>query len=197
MGIRRYIDGNVIRRYIDTAVRREIRRLFRDSILDDLRTLWRIVNQEADNLGQARPSLKILIDMYEHPKGDVTTLMRNKLNFAKIAQKAIDKAKSPNAMAARAVVIIKNIISDIMKENAATTVNKGSNIPTSGANPYRAGEYKQYQLSYNVPSVQKEEYTGPRKSYMVRKNGEITSTGYNPGKKDSLRRTKRYRKFGW
>lgn len=198
MAIRRYIDSAAIKRYIDVAVRRELRRIFRDSIVDDLRRLWKEVELNSSELGQARPSLKILIDMYERPKNVSPDILgKNKVHFAKLVQKAIEKSPSRSASVAKAGVVIRNLIPQIERESSAKWVG-GSDVPTSGPNPYKAGEYKQYQLRENVHgSTPVKESTGERTSYMTRRNGMVTGFGVSKGKNDSMRRIKRYRKFDW
>lgn len=155
MASRRYIDGALIKRYIDRAVRREIRRIvFRDALIADIRTLVDLV-KDNESLYKVHIPLRTLYMMFASPKPvDPQTLYKNRAHYAQLVLNELNRA--PNFPGKnKALSIAKNVLSGI-KTDYDNHVLSGSKIPTSGDNPYRQGDYKQSQLSYNVPYEKKE-----------------------------------------
>lgn len=146
-----------IRRYIDYAVKREIRRVFhRDGALDIIKQINSLVLREPDNLGASstvKQSLKVLTSMVESP--NVTSpdkLIKNKIHFATLLSKAIGKVASTvfSAQAERLATSLVKLFNQ-EKQNAF-----GSSTPLYKLNPAEEEMRKNRITNYN--NVSQREY---------------------------------------
>lgn len=159
-----------VRRYIDYAVKREVKRvLFRDSLLQNINELIAICNKDEKNLGQARPSLKVLKNIVEQPKNmSLEKIEENKKHFAKNIIKAVSKGAA-SVFGKLAENKAKQIFDLINK----SSVVSGSSIPTSGDRPYRT--VAQQSLGNYIP--ESEYKYGPPKNLTLqeKENARIIS----------------------
>lgn len=147
-----------IRRYIDYAVKREIRRVFhRDSLSDLIGKLFKLCNENPAELGHVRPSLKVLNNIVENPKNySLVDMQKNKVHFAKKIIQGLARVSANTIKNKLAQKLAKDIFNTVKNEHVTT----GSEFTTSSERPYRT--VAQQSLGKFIPGENNGLYYGQK-----------------------------------